>query len=309
VGLEVNVDYLGVRVVDLSGAVLGQQVAPADFRGSEPARVLDLLAQMYCDVLGPLSGDVRMAGSCLAIPGLVDRPRGPVRMAPNLGWRDVDVVAALAAHPVLAAIPPRVGNEANLAARAEAHARRGSPSFAYVSGEVGIGGAIVLDGELFRGRHGWSGEIGHIVVDAFRGPRVSDGSLEALAGQDAMLRAAGLPPTARLDALLAALDAGDERATAAVAQAARALAVALANVANVVDVGEVVLGGTFGQLFDRVHDEVAARLEELVIFAPWSPLEVSPARAGQYPAMTGGALAALSRVLTDPAEWLRTQPA
>ena len=123
-----------------------------------------------------------------------------------------------------------------------------------------------------------------------------------------MLRAAGLPPTARLDALLDALGAGDPRATAAVAQAARALGVALASVANVVDVGEVVLGGTFGQLFDRVHDEVAARLDELVIFAPWSPLEVSPARAGRYPAMTGGALAALARVLADPAEWLRLQP-
>jgi predicted NBD/HSP70 family sugar kinase len=224
-------------------------------------------------------------------------------VAPNLGWRDVDVVGALSA---LTGFPPRVANEANLAARAEAHARRGSPSFAYVSGEVGIGGAIVLDGEIFPGRHGWSGEIGHIVVDAFRGPRASDGSLEALAGQDAMLRAAGLPPTARLDALLDALSADDPRATAAVAQAARALGVALASVANVVDVGEVVLGGTFGQLFEHVHDEVAARLDELVIFAPWSPLEVSPARAGQYPAMTGGALAALNTVLTDPAEWLRT---
>jgi hypothetical protein len=69
----------------------------------------------------------------------------------------------------------------------------------------------------------------------------------------------------------------------------------------------VVLGGTFGQLFDHVRDEVSARLDELVIFAPWSPLTVSPARAGQYPAMTGGALASLARVLADPAEWLRTQ--
>jgi len=211
---------------------------------------------------------------------------------------------------VLAGFPPRLANEANLAARAEAHARRsaGRPSFVYVSGEVGIGGAIVLDGEIFPGRHGWSGEIGHIVVDAFRGPRASDGSLEALAGQDAMLRGAGLPSSARLDVLLDALGAGEPRAAAAVAQAARALGVALASVANVVDVGEVVLGGTFGQLFDHVHDEVSARLDELVIFAPWSPLTVSSARAGQYPAMTGGALAALARVLADPADWLRSQP-
>jgi predicted NBD/HSP70 family sugar kinase len=123
-----------------------------------------------------------------------------------------------------------------------------------------------------------------------------------------MLRAAGLPPTARLDALLDALVADEPRATAAVARAARALGVALASVANVVDVGEVVLGGSFGQLFGYVHDEVSARLDELVIFAPWSPLRVSPARAGQYPAMTGGALAVLATVLADPAEWLRTRP-
>ena len=309
VGMEVNVDYLGVRAIDLAGDVLAEHVELDDLRGADAVEVLDRLAALAGPLVeGLRSAGVRVAGTALALPGLVDRVTGPLRIAPNLGWRDVDVVAVVSAHPVLHGIPPRVANEANLAARAEAHARRGSPSFAYVSGEVGIGGAIVLDGEIFPGRHGWSGEIGHIVVDAFRGPRVSDGSLEALAGQDAMLRAAGLPATARLDALLDALAAGEPRATAAVAQAARALGVALASVANVVDVGEVVLGGTFGQLFTHVCDEVSARLEELVIFAPWSPLAVSPARAGQYPAMTGGALAVLGRVLADPAEWLRTQP-
>ena len=306
VGMEVNVDYLGVRALDLTGDVLAEHVELDDLRGVDAGAVLDRLATLTAPVLEDLTArGVRVAGTALALPGLVDRVTGPLRVAPNLGWRDVDVVGALSAR---LGYPTRVANEANLAARAEAHARGGSPSFAYVSGEVGIGGAIVLDGEIFPGRHGWSGEIGHIVVDAFRGPRASDGSLEALAGQDAMLRAAGLPATARLDALLDALSAHDPRATAAVAQAARALGVALASVANVVDVGEVVLGGTFGQLFGHVHDEVAARLAELVIFAPWSPLEVSQARAGQYPAMTGGALAALGRVLADPAEWLRTHP-
>lgn len=307
VGMEVNVDYLGVRAIDLAGDVLAEHVELDDLRGADAADVLDRLAALAAAVVEQLrAGGVRVAGTALALPGLVDRITGPLRVAPKLGWRDVDVVARVSAHPVLADLPPRVGNEANLAARAEARARGGSPSFAYVSGEVGIGGALVLDGDLFPGRHGWSGEIGHVVVDASRGPRASDGSLEALAGQDAMLRAAGLPPTARLDALLDALAAGDDRAQAAVAQAARALGVALASVANVVDVGEVVLGGSFGQLFGYVHDEVSARLDELVIFAPWSPLRVSPARAGQYPAMTGGALAVLATVLVDPAEWLRT---
>ncbi|WP_456847603.1 ROK family protein, partial [Cellulomonas sp. P5_C6] len=215
VGMEVNVDYLGVRAIDLAGDVLAEHVELDDLRGADADEVLDRLAALAAPVVEHLRArGVRVAGTALALPGLVDRITGPLRVAPNLGWSDVDVVARVSAHPTLASLPPRVGNEANLAARAEAHARRGpvAPSFAYVSGEIGIGGALVLDGNLFPGRHGWSGEIGHVVVDAFRGPRASDGTLEALAGQDAMLRAAGLPPTARLDALLDALEADEPRA-------------------------------------------------------------------------------------------------
>jgi len=92
VGMEINVDYLGVRVVDLAGAVLGQQVQSADFRGSDPVEVLRRLSELYCEVTGTLSPDLRMAGSCLAVPGLVDSMVGPLRLAPNLGWRNIDVV-------------------------------------------------------------------------------------------------------------------------------------------------------------------------------------------------------------------------
>ena len=92
VGMEVNVDYLGVRVVDLSGDGVAQHVESADFRGSDPVEVMGRLSELYCEVTGPLGAEIRMAGSCLAVPGLVDRPIGPVRLAPNLGWRDVDVV-------------------------------------------------------------------------------------------------------------------------------------------------------------------------------------------------------------------------
>ena len=349
-GLEVNVDYLGARAVDLAGQVLVERVVRTDLRGSDPAEVMARLAGIAAEVLAELRfRAVRVAGTVLALPGLVDRVTGPLRVAPNLGWRDVDVVALAAVHPALGGL--RLGNEANLAARAEAHARRGAaaPSFVYVSGEVGIGGALVLDGELFAGRHGWSGEIGHVVVDA--GPPVR--TLEAVAGQDALLRAAGLPVTmgsgasaggrgrvaspgmspgvstavacpdsgerpgprpstalsdpsaGPLSALLAALAAGDRAAHEAVRAAGRALGVALASVTNVVDAGEVVLGGTFRTLFPQLHDEVAAGLADLVISAPWSPPRVSRARVGEHAAMSGGALTALRRVLADPTPWLR----
>lgn len=297
-GMEVNVDYLGVLVLDLSGDVLAEHVELEDLRDSDPRTVLDRLQQIADDAVATL-GDVAVAGSVLALPGLVDRVTGPLRIAPRLGWRDIDIVALLGENGRnggARANPTRLANEANLASRAEAHARRGG-SFVYVSGEVGIGGALVLDGELFRGRRGWSGEIGHIRVDGV--------SLEELAGQDAMLRNAGIEPTGRVDALLAALEAGDRRAQESVEQAGRALGVALSAAVNVVDVDEVVLGGTFGRLFEHVREAVQEQLDASVIFAPWAPLTVSQARAGAYPAMTGAALAVLGGVLADPGRWLR----
>lgn len=307
IGMEVNVDYLGLRAVDLSGRVLVERVEADDLRRRDPADVLDRLAELLERAVRRLRReDVRVVGTSLALPGLVDSDHGPLRLAPNLGWRDVDVVGLLARHGGLDGLLPTLANEANLAARSEARVRRRGavvPSFVYVSGEIGVGGALVLDGEIFGGRHGWSGEIGHIVVDPSAPGGPARGTLEARAGQDAMLRGAGLPPSATVHDLLAAVAAGDARATFAVSSAARALGVALAGVLNTVDVDEVVLGGTFGQLFEHVHDEVERALDEMVITAPWSAPSVGQARAGQFPAMTGGALAALRRLVAVPSAW------
>ncbi|WP_024285723.1 ROK family transcriptional regulator [Cellulomonas sp. KRMCY2] len=305
VGMEVNVDYLGVRAIDLSGQVLSERVELGDFRGSDPGSVLDRIAALAGAVVALLSADgVLLAGTALALPGLVDSVTGPLRIAPNLGWRDVDVVGLLTAHPVLAGLPPRLANEANLAARAEAHVRRrtGPSSFVYVSGEVGVGGAIVLDGQIFAGRHGWSGEIGHTVLGT-SGSFAEGGTLESYAGQDAILDHAGLPRTTPVRRLVAAADAGDVRARSALVRAGAALGVTLANVVNVVDVEHVVLGGIYAELAGALRGPVLEQLQRRVITAPWASVELSVSLAGRYPAMTGAALEVLETLVEDPAGW------
>ena len=305
VGMEVNVDYLGVRAVDLGGRVLQQRVEIGDFRGSRPEDVLGRLAALAGTVLAVLSADgVVIVGTALALPGLVDSVTGPLRLAPNLGWRDVDVVAVMSAHPVLAGMPPRLANEANLAARAEARVRRGDlSSFVYVSGEVGIGAALVLDGRIFGGRHGWSGEIGHTAL-ATAGPFDEGGSLESYAGQDAIVAASGLPRDSQVADVVAAAERGEPRVLAALERAGAALGVALANVVHTVDLQHVVLGGIYADLAPYLHDHVIAQLEGRVITAPWAAVDVSVAQAGKYPAMTGGALEVLQGLVEEPAAWV-----
>jgi len=308
VGMEINVDYLGVRVVDLSGEILSERVEPADFRGSDPAAVMRRLSDLYCEVTESIDDDVRMAGSCLAIPGLVDRKIGPVRMAPNLGWREVDVVKEFHSYPATAQVQIRLDNEATLGARAEADALRptGTLSFMYLSGEVGIGGALVVDGAVFGGRHGWSGEIGHMVVDP-AGPLCrcgSTGCLEQYAGKDALMRSAAMDLDLPVAALITAAEAGNAAALNSLAAGARALGTALANAVNLIDVENVVLGGIYAPLAPFLIPGIEDVLRLRVLSAPWSGLRVCVAEVRDYAALTGAASAVLSDVIDDPSAWL-----
>ncbi|HYN72892.1 MAG TPA: ROK family transcriptional regulator [Nakamurella sp.] len=309
VGMEVNVDYLGIRVMDLAGTKLAEQVQEGDFRASDPTAVLARLARMYTEVLGPISDEIPSVGACLAVPGLVDRITGPLRFAPNLRWRNVDVAGLFTSAAGMSGVELLLGNEATLAARAEAAALRHTEirTFLYLSGDVGIGGALVVDGAVFAGRHGWSGEIGHTVVDP-AGPRCvcgSTGCLEQYAGKDALMHGAAMDLALPVTALTSAAEHGDERALRSLSDGAAALGTALANAVNLVDVGTVVLGGIYAPLAPYLLPGITEQLQGRVLSAPWSTTQVLPAQARDYAALSGAASVGLAQVTADPSAWLR----
>lgn len=302
VGLEVNVDYLAVRVQDLTAAELAGRVEVGDFRRSDPAAVLHRLADLFADVVQ----DRPVAAVRVAVPGLVDRVDGRLRLAPNLGWRDVDVAAILAAHPALRSTRVHIDNEATLGARAEVEVRRDGGSFVYLSGEVGIGGALVLGGTVYTGGHGWSGEIGHTVFHP-DGPECacgSNGCLEQYAGKDALFAAARLDQDLPVEVLVDRVTAGDARARAAVDTAAAALGTALANAVNLVDVDSVVLGGIYRPLAPLLRPGIDGQLRRRVLSSSWHEVAVEAAVSPQPAALHGASWAALSTVLDDPAGWM-----
>lgn len=302
-GLEVSPSYLGARLVDLSGAVLAERVEPDHLEASDPADVLGRLALLTEELLSE-SADTftELVGVRLAIPGLVDRS-GRVLRAPNLGWRDVTVAQYLSGLPRLA-----LANEADLAALGHALAAPGRPAesgtFFYISADIGIGGTYVVDGTPVVGRHGWAGEIGHTLVDP-TGPRCTCGAvgcLEQYAGRDAVLAAAGLPPDSPADVLVAAA-AEPGPARDAVLRAGRALGTALANVVNILDVDDVVLGGQLIDFLPVLRGPLEEELRERVLATPWLDVAIRPGRGGQ-PALTGGAYTVLADVVADPGAWL-----
>src|SRR3989440_3563243 len=96
-GLEINVDYLAACVVDLAGGVRHREVVQDDQRGRAPERTAAAVATLAGRAVEAATGaGLIVAGAGLAVPGLVDRPAGLLRFAPNLGWRDIYLRAQLA---------------------------------------------------------------------------------------------------------------------------------------------------------------------------------------------------------------------
>ncbi|GAA1862301.1 ROK family transcriptional regulator [Actinomadura bangladeshensis] len=309
-GLEVNVDYLAACVLDLAKQVRYRHVISSGNRGREPGAVLAALSALAAEAVAAAAAQgLTVAGAAVALPGLLDRENGVVRHAPNLGWTDVPVTGA----PGLAtALPAEYDNEANLAALGELWFGGGARfgDFVHVSGEIGIGAGIVVDGRVFRGAHGFAGELGHLVADP-AGPPCSCGGrgcLEQIAGQEAVLRAAGLPatrpaggPEGSVGRLVERLTAGDAAALEAVARAGRALGGALASVVNLIDPDTIVLGGVFSPLSPWVRpplqDVLANGSGALRRGVP--PVEVSGLAEGA--AVLGAAGLVVERVIADPA--------
>lgn len=313
-GLEVNVDYLSVCVVDLARAVRVRRTQAVDNRGAPPVDVMARLADLALPAVDEaVEIGLRVVGGALAVPGPVDLALGTVRNAPNLGWRDVPL-ASLLRFP----FPVRVENEANLAALGELWFGSGLPDFLHVSGEIGIGAGLVVRGRLFRGAHGFAGELGHVVVSP-DGPPCrcgGRGCLERYAGQDALLAAArasggaegtgGSPEQRGVSWVVARLREGDENARAACSQAGWALGVALSSAVNLVDPDAIVLGGIYAPLFPWiggvVADTLTARLGQMRGAVP--PVVVS--HLGAEAAALGAAGQVIEQVIADPAGLLNT---
>lgn len=335
-GAEIGVDHLAVCAVDLRGQLRVRRRIESGGRDSAPGPVLERLRALVDEVAGEArAAGLRPSGVAVAVPGLVARGTTRVVRAPNLGWRDTDVAARLAPEvpaPDLPAppgaaqqdtarrdtAPPHpasggpllavtVDNEANYAALAERWlaGSRVPRDFVHVSAEVGIGGAVVFDGEPLRGTRGFAGELGHVPVRP-DGPACAcggHGCLEQYAGERAVLRAAGIGTGRSREAALTTLAeraaAGDAEALGALRGAGEALGIALAGAVNLLDPGAVVLGGVLARFASWLLPSLEGELGRRVA-APGTVPRVLASELGAEGPLLGAAHSAVRAVLDDP---------
>lgn len=244
----------------------------------------------------------------VGVPGPVD-PSGTVLRAPNLAGFDSEVrVAAILADAL--GVPVAVDNDVNVAVLGEHRlgAAQGHVDVLGVWCGTGIGGGLVLGGELRRGPHGYAGELGHTVVKigGRNAPEGIEGSLESYAGRASMERHARKRIAAghrsRLIEIADAKDRdhftssvfrkavkeGDKLAVELIDGAVAALGAGIASAVNLLDLDLVVLGGGVADSFgEDFVDRVAAEMRRSLI-APESAPDLVPAALGD----SGGALGA-----------------
>jgi glucokinase len=329
-GVALGVDIGGTKVLGVALNAADRVVAEArvptprgpvqgdrdgDDTGAAGAAMADAIAEVVDQLEASLRhGPGRSEAAAIGVgaPGIVDR-EGRLRFAPNLpqghgvNWKLL-TGARLPGRAVV------IENDANLAALAEHRlgAARGYSDVVMVTLGTGIGGGIILDGEVQVGAHGFAGEIGHMVVDPAGPPcpcgrrgcwerYASGGGLGLLAREAAMAGrlpavvalAGGDPESVRGENVTAAALAGDPDARLVVEEVGWWVGFGLANLACVVDPECFVLGGGLVAAGDLLLQATRRAFAELVEGGSARPETAIVAAAfGERAGAVGAALAA-----------------
>jgi predicted NBD/HSP70 family sugar kinase len=312
-GAEVNVNHVSTMALDLTGEVVSEHKLALDARAIPVEEVLDRLAELIRETIADLAHrDIDPVGLTVGVAGLVDRERDWLTLGPNLGWHDVPVGELLRAR-LGDAYPIAVENEGNLAALAEA--TPGDPhrqDVLVLFGEVGVGGGIVTDGRPLRGRQGYAGEFGHMIVEP-QGRRCGCGRVgcwETVVGLRALLDLAADPddlvrdPAMAIDDRLAELNRraslGDTRTLDALATVGGWLGVGAAMLANALNPAAIVLSGYFAAVGHHMRPALEDRLRAGVLAPDAGGTRVELSRLGFTAAVRGGASLSLDTVFADP---------
>jgi glucokinase len=251
-----------------------------------------------------------LAGLGIASPGAVDVERGVVPNAPQLpGWHDVPLARLMTERVGVAAL---LDNDASAAALGEHRfgAGRGTRHMLYLTVSTGLGGGIIIDGELYRGKSGAAGELGHVIID-INGPPCGCGArgcLEALASGTAIARAGerlaasgDSPVLARLrgqegpvtaEMMKRAADMGDAASREAFREAGHYFGVALAGYVNIFDPEAIIVGGGVSQAGDLLMEQARVTMESLAMNQPLKGVRLTVSELGEF----SGAMGMIARL-------------
>ncbi|MDQ7850927.1 MAG: ROK family glucokinase [Armatimonadota bacterium] len=304
VGIDVGGTKTLLALVDPHGGVQVRRRMDTPQRGPQDF-VRTLVRELWALLQQAGRRREEVLGLGVGAPGPLDPQSGVVFEPPNLaGWRDVPLAAMLREA---AGIPTWVENDANAAALAEAWVGVGVGvrDLIYITVSTGIGGGLILNGELYHGVSGTAGEVGHMTVEP-EGPLCGcgrRGHLEAVAsggaiarmaqeavrtGRETRLRALA-PQALTAEAVAEAAGRGDEVAREVYARAGSYIGLAVASLVNVLNPAMVVFGGGVSKAGDLLLEPVRRVVRERAFQRPAAAVRIVPAALGDDVGVIGAA--------------------
>ncbi len=318
VGVDMGGTKILSAVIDAEGNILG--TAKLSTKADEgTTAVIDRIAESIekaIDKSNVENASIQAIG--IGAPGPLDPETGIVIFAPNLGWRDVPLKTELEARTGL---PTFVDNDVNVGTLGE-HAFGAAQGVENVVGifvGTGIGGGIILKGELFHGASKTAGEIGHIIVKA-GGPRCGCGArgcLEAVASRTAMAKqfrkaiqkkgkksvltklTNGDLSVIRSGVLVKAIRANDKLTLKVFKKATKYLGIGVGSIVNFLNPEMIVLGGGVVEALDDTFiDNIRTYVEKYALPDTLNGVQIVRAKLGDNSGILGAAALARQRFET-----------
>ncbi len=319
-GLFIGIDLGGTKIstalVDPSGRIVAR-----DYRETLAAKGQKVVVERMVDAARRVMDEAgvvpsQVIGVGVGSPGPIDSRTGVVTAPPNLpGWRDVPLKQLIEEK---LGLPTFLENDANAAALGEYRfgAGQGVQNMIYVTVSTGIGGGLILNGQLYGGATGAAGEIGHMTVLPW-GPYCGCGNrgcLEALASGTAIARegrelvrrgvptliaelAEGNPERVTAKLVAEAAHRGDIEAQEILREAMAYLGVGMANLVNLFNPELIVIGGGLTKLGEELFGPVRRAIERRAFPAAARVVHVVPAQLGDDVGVLGAAAVAIAQTI------------
>ncbi len=308
VGVDLGGTKIAVGLFTSEGKLTSQNLQPTDAQEG-PQAVIENLCQAIFHLISQAGiGFPQIKGIGVAAAGAIDTHNGVVTLSPNLpGWRNIPLRKILKDS---LGVPVYLTNDANAAAFGEYlfGAGQNTANLVYITVSTGIGGGIIINGEVYEGISGAAGEIGHMTID-INGPPCncgSNGCLEILASGSALAREArrhvkagesmaileasgGDLDRISAETIFQAAQQGDRLAGKLIQQTGRYLGVGLANLVNIFNPELIIVGGGLSNMGEHLMGPARDVMQERAYQVSANAVRIVPALLGNDSGLIGAA--------------------
>ena len=289
--IEIEVNQIKIVIFDLEIKVVMKSVLPILYKDDYMKTFKQVFFEMDKMIEEKNLKLDNFLGIGVAVPGLIDKVKGILDFAPNLGWKDVHISKIFKDKYGL---PIILNNEAKAAAIGE----RGSVypkmnNMVFVSINEGIGCGIFINGKLYRGASGNAGEFGHIIIDT-NGPIChcgNRGCWEIFASENYIVNSYLKLPNRNRKLTKKEIyqlgKNGDKKVIEIFIETGRNIGVGLVNIINGLSPELLVIGGGIVEIKDYIYEEIIKKLEESALSVSYKKVEIKFSKLGNLAAVYG----------------------